>query len=703
MMDVKSRGYGGSILHLRLSMLDYEVIPTEKYAQWGGGNALGTALFWDYCKDKTIQDGRDPKNVVVVTTSPLCGTMAPSAGGRCEIVGVSCGQYPISWFSRSNIGGRLSSMMKYAGWDAIVISGKAPHPVWVEIENAHVHYHDASKLWGKNAKETQLTLFSMLDRNNEGWGWQPLPGKSDEMTYTTQKPAIMCIAPSGETQSIHAGIVHDAGNISAQGGYGAVLGSKNLKAISVFGTGSVKAINPMALVNARFRIKERYAPDVHNPELQHWGELGKPNANSFASTVPESRRKACSGCLMGCRLNFATGYGNESKCQATAWYLSFAQHYTKGDMAKVTDIALRAADYCNTMGINTYSFMSCLGWFEKLWHKGLLGKGKRIHSELPFEKIGSWEFAKEFIDAFAYRKDIGELFGEGIVQGAIKAGFEDDWKNGEIDHPYWGIPAHGYDPRAEVEWGYATIMTDRDINSHDFNTLFWGVSLNVLKGEPPLIEAEEVVNIIADKLKPYVDGPECMDYSDENIYSDAVLNLTRWYIHYNRFWKNSALFCDLRWGSLFDTNAPDNIGATADGEVGEQVYWNAVTGEDLSFLGGLKKGHRTFVLQNAIWALQGRHRDIVQFADYLYEKDLDHGELPFFMWTVRDENGTWRYGDVMHRRLDRERFEDWKTRFYKAEGLDPTTGWPTRKILKELELEFAIDELKQHDKLGKEV
>lgn len=701
-MDMKSRGYGGNILHLKLSTLDYEVIPTEKYAQWGGGNGLGTALFWDYCEDKTITDGRDEKNVVVLSTSPLCGTAAPSAGGRCEIVGVACGQYPVSWFSRSNIGGRLSSMMKYAGWDAIMVSGKAPRPVWIEIENSRVVYHDAGDLWGKNAKETQLTLFSRLDKKNAGWGWQPLPGKDDGIGYTTQRPAIVCIAPTGENRSVHATLVHDAGNISGQGGFGAVFGFKNLKAISVIGTGSIKAADPIRLTQARFRVKERYASDTSNPQLYHWGLLGNPHAINAAAAMKNSRRQACAGCLMGCRVRFDTGYGNETKCQNSSWYMHYAQHYTHGDEEKVIDTALRVGDYCNTMGINSYSFETSVRWLEGLWHKGLLGPGKKIHTELDFSMLGSWPFAKALIDAFAYRTDIGALFAEGIVQGAIKAGFEEDWRNGVLDHPYWGIADHGYDSRAEVEWGFGSIMTDRDINSHDFNALYWGATMNALEGVPPLIEADEVVNIIADKLKPYVDGPECMDFSDDNIYSDAVMNLTRWYIHYNRFWKNTALFCDLRWGDLFDTNAPDNIGATADPEVGEQVYWNAVTGDGISFVEGMKKGHRLFVLHNAIWALQGRRKEMVQFADYIYDKKLDHTHYPFFMWTGRDENGTWRYMDLMHRSLDRDRFEEWKSRFYQAEGLDPATGWPTKKTLKALQLDFAIEELETHGKLVKE-
>jgi aldehyde:ferredoxin oxidoreductase len=87
-------GYAGKILHLKLSELAYEVIPTEKYREWGGGHGMGAALFWDYCEDKTIRDGRDPKNVCIVAASPFSGTPTPSAGGRCEVVGVGVGFNP---------------------------------------------------------------------------------------------------------------------------------------------------------------------------------------------------------------------------------------------------------------------------------------------------------------------------------------------------------------------------------------------------------------------------------------------------------------------------------------------------------------------------------------------------------------------------------------------------------------------------------
>ena len=699
-MDVKKMGYAGAILHLDLTNQKATTFPTAPYVEWGGGNGLGTKLFWDFCEDKTITDGRDEKNVLAIATSPLCGTPTPSAGGRCEIVGVGVGHYPIAWFTRSNIGGRYSSMMKFAGFDAIVITGKAKKPVWVDIQNDTVVFHDASNLWGKQARETQLNILSKLDNHNNGWGWQPLPGKKDNVAYSTQKPAVMAIGVAGENQVAHAALVHDAGNTSAQGGFAAVWGAKNLKAISVFGTGSIGMADPAALVEARFRVKERYAPDPSNPDLAQWGMLGRAAAINFAGDISSnSRLQACAGCIMGCRVRYDLGYGNETKCQATAWYVGPASHYYKGDFKKVSQMALKMADYCNDLGINTYAFSSSVEWLEGLYHRGLLGKGKQIDSNLPWEEFGSEAFGYAFLDALAYKKDIGELFADGFVQGAIKAGLEEDYKNGLLNHPYWGVPEHGYDSRSEVEWGYGSILTDRDINSHDFNAIFWAATIATLQGVPYRIEAKEVVEIIAKKLKPYVSSAACMDFSDDNIYSDDVMQLVRWFIHYNRFWKNSALFCDLRWADLFDTNAPGNVGATGDSEVGEQVYWNAVTGEGISFVEGLQKGQRVYLLQNIIWALQGRHRDMVHFAPYIYNKDVVKTEFPFFMWPCRDENGLWQYKDIRHRHIDKEKFEDFKTRFYKAEGMDEKTGWVKLETIKKHNLEFTLDELKKHNKL----
>ena len=128
-------GYTGKILNLNLTEPKISVIDTRAYETWGGGHGIGSAIFWDLVKDKDIS-GFDPNNLVTIMTSPLSGTMAPAASSRTEVQGIGVQSSPIEWFTRSNFGGRFAAMLKFAGWDGIVIQGKADKPVWVDIRNS---------------------------------------------------------------------------------------------------------------------------------------------------------------------------------------------------------------------------------------------------------------------------------------------------------------------------------------------------------------------------------------------------------------------------------------------------------------------------------------------------------------------------------------------------------------------------------------
>lgn len=698
-------GFTGKILHIDLTTRTILPIETKKYKRWGGGHGMGSALFWDYCQDKSITDGRDPKNVVVVAASPFSGTNVPSAGGRCEVVGVGVGLYPVSWFTRSNFGGRFSATMKYAGWDAIVICGKADKPVWIDVRNDEVVIRSAADIWGKDTKTAQESIWQIVEQEAEKIdGWQQLPGK-DGAGYSSQKPAVLAIGPAGENQIATACLVHDAGNGAGQGGFGAVWGSKNLKAVSLQGSGEVRIADPAALMQARFDAKEYYAGDVDNPDARHWGPFGKSAKPVLFCDAPSKKRRpqACQGCINGCRGRYDIGYGNEVSCQETAWYSSFAQKHTQGDKQKSSEIIMRSAELCNRLGINTYPLGEGLHWLEHLYRKGVLGPGKQIPSELDWEQIGSLDFAEQFLQAIATKTDVGKDLAEGWVQSAYKWGREEDHKTGELLFPYWGMPEHGYDSRAELEWGFETIMCDRDMNSHCFNWIFWQVNISIAFGLRPFIEAGKLAEVVTSKLAPYVDSTAALDYSTANMYSDDVLQLTRWHIHYSRFWKNSTLLCDFRWADLFNTHTKDYHGATGSKNAGEQVFWNAVTGDNMSLVDGLEIGKQIWALDNAIWTLQGRHRDVVKFADYIYDKPFNEGELlPFFFWPCRDQKGEWHYMDVMHRSIDREKFEEWKSRFYKLEGCDPETGWPTRSTLEAMQLGFVADVLENNNRIGKE-
>lgn len=263
--------------------------------------------------------------------------------------------------------------------------------------------------------------------------------------------------------------------------------------------------------------------------------------------------------------------------------------------------------------------------------------------------------------------------------------------------PYWGIPIHK-EPRAQVYWGYGTLLGDRDINEHDFDWLKWDATMAQQWGRKPMVTAEQVVKILTDKMVPFQGDLKMLDFSEGNIYSEHMAKLVAWHRYYTRFWKQSLLFCDVRWPDFINLNAPDKIGCTG---VAEPRFLKAVTGKNLSFLDGVNIGRRIWNLDHAIWTLQGRHRDMVHFSENIYNEvgsfggDTRNAYLPGF------EDGEWGYHGYSKRTLNRKGFDEFKTRFYNLMDWDPDTGYPTRKVLEEIDLKHVADELAQNGKLGK--
>ena len=142
-------------------------------------------------------------------------------------------------------------------------------------------------------------------------------------------------------------------------------------------------------------------------------------------------------------------------CQTSGWYAPFAAKVANGDKQLITEIVLKSADYLQQYGANSYSLQRGLAWLEYLYLQGMLGPNKEIHSDLPWAELGTLEFAHQFIRALVTRQDIGADLADGWVQAAFKWGREEDWHQGHLLFPYWGFAEHAYDPRAELEWGFA--------------------------------------------------------------------------------------------------------------------------------------------------------------------------------------------------------------------------------------------------------
>lgn len=210
-------GYTGKILFIDLSSGTFRIEPTEKYAKsFLGGRGIATRILYE-----------NP-DALIFMTGPLT-SFVPS-GSRMDVVAVS----PVTGLiGGSSTGGEFPSALKFAGYDGLVITGKAEKPVYIKIENDEVSIESAEELWGLNAFET-----------------------IDYLTRGHSDLKVACIGRAGENGVKFAGIVFSHRNLASRGGLGAVMGAKKLKAILIHGTKGVNPYNPIELMSVFEEIQE---------------------------------------------------------------------------------------------------------------------------------------------------------------------------------------------------------------------------------------------------------------------------------------------------------------------------------------------------------------------------------------------------------------------------------------------------------------
>ena len=209
-----------------------------------GRGHLGSIIHWQEVGPDT--GALDPENVITFLTGPVTGTMLD--GGRTFVQTISPAGYPDTGsFCRSSFGGAFAPELKFAGYDGIIIKGKAEKPVYLYINDDVIEIRSATDLWGMDNFAVQ----------NELWN------------RSNNKARVASIGPAGEHMSMFSTIITDESSATGMGSFGAVMGSKNLKAISVQGTGSVKVADPQGLLDLVEHIQDIWAPiyetDAENP------------------------------------------------------------------------------------------------------------------------------------------------------------------------------------------------------------------------------------------------------------------------------------------------------------------------------------------------------------------------------------------------------------------------------------------------------
>ncbi|MGQ9459087.1 MAG: aldehyde ferredoxin oxidoreductase family protein [Anaerolineae bacterium] len=445
-------GYTGKVLKVDLSTgkIAEEALNFDWARKFIGGKGLGARYLWDLVKPGT--DPLSPDNVFMVWTGPVTGTFAPSSSKYCVVTkGPETGLY-----LDSHAGGIFGVELKFAGYDGLIVTGKAKNPVYLFIEDGHAEIRDAKALWGKSAHEAEDALHADLG----------------------ESVAVMAIGQAGEKQVKYACISASYYRQHGRGGAGAVMGSKNLKAIAARGTGSVRVAYPEAFKEACW---EAMIKDVlENPEAQFgikWGspslmwytnETGTFPAYNFSdgvfAGVPKidanvilkmtTKRHACYACPVGCGnyVEVQTGPYADTKVEGPEYETLFSL----GSNCGVDDInAIVHANYlCDLYGLDTISTGDCIAWAMELFERGILTEKDTDGLHLVF---GNGDAMVQMVHKIAKREDLGDVLAEGLKRAAATIGRGSERYAVTIK----GMELPAYEPKGSISMALSYATSDR--------------------------------------------------------------------------------------------------------------------------------------------------------------------------------------------------------------------------------------------------
>lgn len=436
-------GYTGKILRVDLKEKSCKVekLDLEKAKKYLGGRGLGTKILSEEV-DPTI-DALSPENKMIIISGPLTGTPTPT-GGRYMVVTKS----PLSeTVACSNSGGYWGAELKSAGYDAIIVENKADKPVYIAIEDDKVEIKDASHLWGKTVSETTDKLKEEIP----------------------EKARVLTIGPAGENLSRIAAIMNDYHRAAGRSGVGAVMGSKNLKAITVRGTGKVDIYDAEKLKEVfSDSIKKIRENGVTGQGLPTYGtavlvnilnENGVFPTNNFqksyfdqaedisGETLAEKylvKKDPCYRCPIACgrycKVDDIEGGGPEYE---TVW--AFGSDCGVSDLGAI----IKANYWCNEMGLDTISAGATIAAAMELYEKGFI-KDDELEG-LPLQ-FGSADAIIEWTKKMGKREGLGDKMAEGSYR------FTEMYGASDLSMTVKKLELPAYDPRGIQGQGlqYAT-------------------------------------------------------------------------------------------------------------------------------------------------------------------------------------------------------------------------------------------------------
>ncbi len=653
-------GWANRLLRIDLTAGKISATPIEAYIpEFIGGRGVAVRLAWDEYPEPV--DPFDANSPIIIMTGALTGTRSPYSG-RTSITGFSPQAYPYNWYTRANIGHHWGAELKRAGYDGLLITGAAESPVQIAIRDDQVTIAPADDLWGLDTFDTQEALRAQLGAQVRS----------------------LCIGPAGERLSRIATIHTGTSSTAGQGGFGAVMGSKKLKAISVIGSGDVSVHDPELMEG----LIKTVAADIRAYRaIPNLAEQNKAMACDRGGRV---RPYACTAaCPTPCNRYYSDmpGVAYPERRWEGHWACvgSMFRGIPEGgrisydglfDWQLGTYAGLEMNVLSNRYGLNQWDIiMSMVPWLERCQRAGLIDEmnGLAMNWQDP-------QFWAMFLHAIAYREGLGDALAEGGLRASLQLGMGQDlarryyngwgfgghwdghacWSN-YLVYPYWLVSA--------LQW--STDTRDPYSSSHGYvqNIMRWS-PLADHPGEPP-ISWDQIRGISArvygtpDALDPYsgysAKAFPAFYHDRRSVMKDSLPTDDQVF---------PLIYSVTTEDRFFRVRAPAPLGEIEGPSVDYHLFrtGTGIKWDETEFD---RAAERIYTTERALCVRhfsRDRRMDESVYSNYEY---LENWPNPLL--------------DERHA-LDRAQFAPVTDDYYRHLGWDQETGWPTRERMESLDI-----------------
>jgi len=392
------------------------IIPKEWEHDFLGGASLAARILYPYLTKEL--DPLSDESPLLFINGPLSGTSGPTTGRF-----VICGKSPATnLWAESGIGGFWGPELRKAGYDGLWITGKSSSPVYLWVAEGRLEIRNAAHVWGRDVYETQEIIRSEVG---------------------VKGARVAVIGEAGERGVLYSSICCDHGRMAGRTGLGAVMGSKNLKAVAVYGKNKIEVVDMERYSVLRSESNRALKQDNEAKIIHELGSSGVANYAEYLGSMPAKYYhqggfaevdnisgskmaesilvgfSACQGCVIACGRVVNLGDGKKRKGPEYETIVGFGPNLLIDDLVEV----VRLGELCDQYGMDTISTANTIGLAFYLYEMGKVTKEDSGGIELTW---GSFVAARQLIHMIARREGIGELLSRGSRQFGAAFGAEDE-------------------------------------------------------------------------------------------------------------------------------------------------------------------------------------------------------------------------------------------------------------------------------------